>query len=352
VPVPEQAIRFAEVDGRQIAWASVGEGPPLLAGSWWMSHLELNWASPRFRDFALALARHRTVIRYDLPGTGLSGNDAPPVTLQENVELLSGFLDVLGAERVELFAGSGGGPIAACYAAEHPERVKKLALFGTYATGADIGEPREREATLNLVRTHWGLGSRMLADVFMPSATAAEREEFVEFQRGSGPADLAARWLQSVFDFDLGELPARIQVPTLVMHRSGDRAVPFDLGRGLASRIPGATFVALDGTDHFPWFGDAAAVARAVLEFVGVDNPQVEISAPTGGDGIRTETELSDRELTVLKLVAAGLSDSEIAERLVLSPHTVHRHVANIRTKLGLPSRAAAAAHAARLGLI
>ena len=91
-------------------------------------------------------------------------------------------------------------------------------------------------------------------------------------------------------------------------------------------------------------------MARAVLEFAGVDRPEVEIAHRL--TAAAADTDLSARELEVLRLVAEGLSDAEIAERLVLSPHTVHRHVANIRTKLGLASRAAAAAHAARLGLL
>jgi pimeloyl-ACP methyl ester carboxylesterase/DNA-binding CsgD family transcriptional regulator len=352
VIAPEQAIRFTNLNGRRTAWATVGEGPPLVVGGWWMSHIELNWATPRFRDFVRALARYRTVIRYDLPGSGLSDRGPPPLTLDENVAVLAALVDSIGAEPVVLFAGSGAGPVAARYAAEHPARVERLALFGSYVTGADIADAPAREATLNLVRTHWGLGSRMLADIFIPSATAAERKEFVAFQRDSGPAELAARLLQSVFEFDLGDIPAQIRSPTLVMHRSGDRAIRFELGRDLAARIPGATFVALDGADHIPWFGDSAAVARAVLEFAGVESPEVKISTPTEDPRAGIEMDLSDRELEVLRLVAAGLSDAEIAERLVLSPHTVHRHVANIRTKLRYPSRAAAAAHAARIGLI
>jgi ATP/maltotriose-dependent transcriptional regulator MalT len=93
-------------------------------------------------------------------------------------------------------------------------------------------------------------------------------------------------------------------------------------------------------------------VARAVLEFAGVDRPEVETAPPTDAPRAAADTDLSARELEVLRLVAEGLSDAEIAERLVLSRHTVHRHVANIRTKLRVASRAAAAAHAARLGLL
>ena len=87
----EQLVRFAELDGRRVAWAAVGEGPPMVMGGWWMSHLELDWGNRRFRDFITALARYRTVVRYDRPGTGLSDRDGPPpMRLDDEVEVLAG----------------------------------------------------------------------------------------------------------------------------------------------------------------------------------------------------------------------------------------------------------------------
>jgi pimeloyl-ACP methyl ester carboxylesterase/DNA-binding CsgD family transcriptional regulator len=347
---PAQSVRFVELDGRRIAWAAVGDGPPLVMGGWWMSHLELDWGNRRFRDFIAALARYRTVVRYDRPSTGLSDRHGqPPMTLDDEVEVLAGVVDALGADSVVMFAGSAGGAIAARYAVEHALRVERLVLYGSYLNGTAIADPAAREMLPALIRKQWGLGSRVLADVFIPGATAAERDEFVAFQRESLPAELAARSLEATYTFSLEETAGSIRCPTAVLHRRDDRAIPFELGRQLAARIPGAELVALDGADHLPWYGDAAAVARAVLEFAGVDRPEVELGQPTDA---RRDTELSARELEVLRLVAAGLSDSEIADELVLSPHTVHRHVANIRTKLRLPSRAAAAAHAARSGLV
>ncbi len=348
-----QLVRFAELNGRRVAWATVGEGPPVVMGGWWMSHLELDWGNQRFRDFVTALARYRTVVRYDPPGTGLSDRDGPPSTsLDDQVEVLAGVVRAVGVEPVAVFAGSAGGPIAARYAAEHPRQVERLVLYGSYLNGAAIADPAAREMLTNLIRRHWGLGSRVLADVFMPSATAAERDEFVAFQRESAPAELAARSLEATYTFSVEDSAGEIRSPTAVLHRRGDRAIPFELGRQLAARIPGAVFVALEGADHLPWYGDAGAVARALLDFAGVDRPEVAIASPSDPVRAAADTDLSARELEVLRLVAEGLSDGEIAERLVLSRHTVHRHVANIRTKLGLASRAAAAAHAARLGLL
>jgi pimeloyl-ACP methyl ester carboxylesterase/DNA-binding CsgD family transcriptional regulator len=349
MPSLAQLVRFAEVQGRRVAWATVGDGPPLVIGGWWMSHLELDWENRRVRDFITALARHRTVVRYDRPGTGLSDRDGPPpTTLDDEVALLTGVIGAVGAESVVLFAGSAGGPIAVRYAAEHPDRVERLVLYGSYLNGAAIADPSAREMLLGLIRAHWGLGSRVLADVFIPSATAAERDAFVAFQRNAAPAQLAARLLEATYAFDVEAFAGQVRSPTAVLHRREDRAIRFELGRQLAARIPGATFLPLEGADHLPWYGDADAVARAALEFAGVDLREPGGVTTPAAPG----SELSTRELEVLRLVAAGLSDAEIAEQLVLSPHTVHRHVANIRTKLRLPSRAAAVAQAARLGLL
>ena len=136
-----------------------------------------------------------------------------------------------------------------------------------------------------------------------------------------------------------------MRAPTLVVHRRGDRAIPYRLGRELAAGIPGATLIPLDGNAHFPWAGDPPSVARALRSVLAP-----EARGRIGGEPAAVR--LSGREREVLALVAAGLSDQEIAEQLVLSYHTVHRHVANIRHKLGRGSRTAAVAEAARLRLL
>lgn len=341
--VPEQVVRFAAAGGRRIAWAGVGSGPPLVVGGWWCGNLELDWGNPLFRRFASLLTDRFTLVRYDLPGTGMSDRTVAPITsLDDEVAALAAVVDQVG-ERVSLFGGSSGGCVAAAYAAAHRDRVDRLVLYGTYADGAEIADAAARESLLDIVGRHWGVGSRLLADVFLPTATAAERDEFVRFQRASATPENAVTSLRAVYSFDVRDQLGALAVPTLVLHRRADRAIPFVLGQDVAARVPGAAFIPLDGADHLPWRGDAAAIAGAVRGFLGVGE-----RVPHEASG----HELSERETEVLRLVAEGLSDQEIAHRLRLSAHTVHRHVANIRAKLGLPSRTAAAAHAVRAGLI
>jgi len=159
--------------------------------------------------------------------------------------------------------------------------------------------------------------------------------------------------LELTYRNDVGPELELVRAPTLVVHRRGDRAIPYRLGRELAASIPGAALVPLDGTAHFPWVGDARSVVDAARSFLAP-------ASPRAGDGELAEAVdrepaavlLSRREREVLALVARGLSDQEIADQLVVSYHTVHRHVANIRHKLGRNSRTAVVAEAARQGLL
>ena len=185
----------------------------------------------------------------------------------------------------------------------------------------------------------------MLADIFLGDADSVEQERLARYQRAAASPDTAAALLEQVYRNDVRAELERVRAPTLVVHRRADRAIPYRLGRELAAAMPGAGLIPLDGTAHFPWAGDAPSVARALRSALVPESPARFAGEPAA-------VLLSGREREVLVLVARGLSDREIAEQLVLSQHTVHRHVANIRHKLGHGSRAAAVAEAARLGLI
>ena len=341
-------IRFLQFRDSPIGFGVSGDGPPLVAPAWWVSHLELDWQDDAFRSFWGSVASSNSLVRYDHPGFGLSGRDlaAARLTLDDEVGLLGAVMDELGLERASLVGGSSGGCAAIAFAARFPERVDRLLLYGTYAYGRALAPAGVREAMVTAVRSHWGLGSRMLAEGFLGDASTDERERFVRRQRESADAETAAALLELTYELDVrGEL-ARVRAPTQIVHRRGDRAIPHACGLELAASIPGARLVTLEGSAHLPWVGDRMSVARALGSFLSA--PEAAASSPDPAAAML----LSRREREVLSLVALGLSDREIAERMIVSPHTVHRHVANIRRKLGSNSRAAAIAEAARVGLL
>jgi pimeloyl-ACP methyl ester carboxylesterase/DNA-binding CsgD family transcriptional regulator len=340
-------IRFLQFAGRRVAYAVTGEGPPLVAPAWWVSHLELDWEDQRFRGLWESVSDGYTLVRYDRLGVGMSDRDVrnDDLALDGEVELLGAVLSELTFEKVVLVGGSSGGCAAIAFAAHFPERVDRLLLYGAYADGASITSPEVREAIVTTVRSHWGLGSRLLADIFLGEANSVEQERLARYQRAAASPETAAALLEVIYRNDVRAELKRVRAPTMVLHRRGDRAIPYSLGRELAAEIPRATLIPLEGSAHFPWAGDWQSVARA---FRSVLVPE----APTRMAGEPAAVLLSAREREVLALVASGLSDQEIAEHLVLSRHTVHRHVANIRHKLGRGSRAAAVAEAVRLGLL
>jgi pimeloyl-ACP methyl ester carboxylesterase/DNA-binding CsgD family transcriptional regulator len=342
-----QQTGFVELDGRRIAYALVGDGPPLVLPAWWVSNLVEDWGGTAFRGFIEALATRYRVLRYDRLGTGLSDRERPPetLTLEFEVAMLEALLDRLEIERATHIGLSCGGSLSTVYAARHPERVERIVLFGAYPNGRELGPPEALEALTEVVRSAWGLGSRILADVFGPSLAPADRQAFAAYQRASATPETAAELLALTYAYDVRDELSAVAAPTLLVHRDGDRAVPLRHGRQLAALLQGSELVVLQGDAHLPWQGDVDAVLAALSRFLGVAAPSVA-TASRGMD------ELTVREREVLRLVADGLSDAEIADRLVLSPHTVHRHVANIRRKLGLHSRGAAAAAAARAGLV
>jgi pimeloyl-ACP methyl ester carboxylesterase/DNA-binding CsgD family transcriptional regulator len=338
----EQDIRFCELDGRRIAYATVGEGPLLLFGGRWVTHLEEEWDDARSRAFFEELAATHRVVRYDRIGTGLSDRTLPgAATLELDTRTLRAVHDALGAEPAIIFACSCAGLAVAEYATSHPDRVRKIVFFGGYASRDDIPDATRR-SIVDFARTNWLLAAQMLAGLFTPRGSGDEIAALSRYQRRSADAEVAAAFLELDLTCDARAVLPKVTAPTLVLHRRGDRTVPISRGRELAALLPNARFVTLSGDSHLPHLDDQRELQRALAGFLD-DAVLVESNG---------RSPLTQRETEVLRLVAAGLSNREIASSLVLSEHTVHRHVANILRKLMQSTRAAAAAHATRAGFI
>jgi pimeloyl-ACP methyl ester carboxylesterase len=338
----EQEIRFVQVDGQRVAYATVGEGPLLVFSARWITHLEDEWELTEVRRFFESFAQSYRVVRYDRIGVGLSERTLPhPPSLESEARTLGAVIDASGGEPAIVFACSCAGFATALFAKEHPERVTKIVFFGSYAARDDIPEATRR-SLVDFVRANWPLASQMLAGLFAPHASGDEISRLSAHKRRSADAEVAAAFLELDLDADQRELLPLVTTPSLVLHRRGDRAVPIGRGREVAALLPNARFVPLAGDAHLPWVDDQRDLHRALAGFLD-DAP------PPAVDG---KSPLTTRETEVLRLVASGLSNREIASSLVLSEHTVHRHVANILRKLSQSSRAAATAHAARGGLI
>jgi pimeloyl-ACP methyl ester carboxylesterase len=318
-------IRFLTTStGARVAYATEGRGPVLVCPAWWVSHVERDVAYPPFRRFFARLAEHATVVRYDRPGSGLSDPSAGEHSLESEAALLGALVEEMGAPRVSLFAVSSGAPPAIAFAVSRPERVERLVLYGAYATGSELASEATRAALTAMVRAHWGLGSRTLADLFVPDADRPALDALGEWQRSICDGHAAADLLQLTYTMDVTALLDAIRTPTLVLHRRGDRAVPFAAGRELAARIPGARFVPLEGRAHPPWEG-GPEVATEVLRFLG--NETLEVAEAPGWhlDSDNCELVIGQERIPLTRLELGTLRYlKERPSRVVGRPELIH----------------------------
>jgi serine/threonine protein kinase/pimeloyl-ACP methyl ester carboxylesterase/tetratricopeptide (TPR) repeat protein len=295
----DQQIRFCtSTDGASIAYATVGSGPPLVKAANWLSHLEFDWQSPVWRHWLKELSRYQTLVRYDERGCGLSGWNVEDFTLDAWVRDLEAVVDSLKLERFPLFGMSQGGPIAIAYAARHPEKVSHLILYGSYARGRghrglSKEEMEERELTIRLIKVGWGKEHpafrQVFTSLFIPEGTPEQLHWFNELLRITTPTENAARIIRGFDQIDVCELAAKLDVPTLVLHAQNDLRVPFGEGRYLASLIPGARFIPLEGKNHILLEDEPAwpRFLKEVREFLGVQVAEEQEAALQAieGDG-------------------------------------------------------------------
>jgi pimeloyl-ACP methyl ester carboxylesterase/predicted amidohydrolase len=239
--------------------------------------------------FYARLAERFRLICYDRRGCGLSERTRDDFSLEAEVADLEAVIDEAApGVAVSLLGISQAGPICIAYAAAHPERVTRLVLFGTYQRGELVAREDVRASLVGLVHASWGLGSHALASLFVPDNDPVFRENLARFQREAATREMAAALLESVYRFDVTGLVVGVRVPTLVIHRRGDRAIPSRLGVELAALIPDARLVQLEGEIHFPWLGDWEAVVELIEDFVlGLERQHPRATAPAPAAQVR-----------------------------------------------------------------
>ena len=212
------------------------------------------------------LARGRRLVRYDQRGTGLSDRAAPFPGMEVCVDDLKAVIDACGAEQVHLFAASQASPVAIAYAAQQPDRVGKLVIYGGYASGralrADEPNAMDEQTMLNILRAGWGKPDspffKAFETLYSPDATPEQLDELIEMQLATIGPERVAELRQVIDRFDVSHLLPAVQAQTLVLHAEGDAIQPFSQGQKIAAGIPAARLHRLDSRNHMPLPQDPA----------------------------------------------------------------------------------------------
>ena len=246
--------QYARNGDVNIAYQVVGDGPIDLAiVPGFISHVDLWWTIPETTAFIRRLASFCRLILFDKRGTGLSDPVAGLSSLEERMEDLHAVLDAAGSERPALLGVSEGGPMSVLFAATYPDRVAALALYGTFPTGnferfppevAGAAEQKFSELT-TIIDEHWGEG--LAIEWFVPNLAGSTtmRRQWGLFERAAASPGMVSSLLRSYREIDVTDVLPTLRVPTLVLHRTGDTAVPVEAARMFAEGIPGSRFVEL-----------------------------------------------------------------------------------------------------------
>ena len=286
VPIKPQTQYAVSTGDINIAYQVVGEGPlDLVFVMGWVSHLEYFWQEPSFARFLIRLASFSRLILFDKRGTGLSDrvpiNELP--TLEQRMTDVQAVMDAVGSERAALLGVSEGGPMCGLFAATYPERTAALTMIGTYAKRIRSDDypwapTREEHAELlEEVRKDWGGPVGLKERAPSVADDARFRDWWATYLRMGASPSAALALTRMNAEIDLRDVLPSIRVPTLVLHRKEDTCLPVGGGRYVASRIPGAKYVELEGKDHLPFVGDQNAILDGIEEFLTGARPEHQI---------------------------------------------------------------------------
>ncbi len=268
--------RYVGGGGVHLAFQTYGTGPVdilLLPG--FVSHVERIWEEPHCQTFLSSLSAMGRLILFDRRGIGLSDRVGISPSVDATAQDIETVLDAAGSRRTVLLGASEGGPACIKFAADHPDRVAGLILFASLAKGSATPDyphamqAGQYEIWLQQLVAEWGGPAGV--ETFAPSLAGEPqaRAWWAGLLRASSSPGAIKGLLQALRDSDVRHLLNRVSAPTLVLHRRNDRAVRVGAGRHLASRIPQARFVELDGADHWAFAGDQQPVIAEIASFIG-----------------------------------------------------------------------------------
>jgi pimeloyl-ACP methyl ester carboxylesterase len=268
-PLRSLSIDQVPVDGRRITIGTVGSGQSLIALPGWVSSIDVIGSGRDPRSSVLQrLVRTQALVLYDRYGTGRSPGPVDDFGLDASVAELAAVAHHVGAP-VDLLAMSQAGPVAVALAARRPDLVRRLVFFGTYAGAADVFTHPDLNASLvAMVRSHWGLASKLFADLYRPDATEGAAGHMAAVLRDSADRETAAGYLEAIYDVDVTGQLAEVTAPALILHYRGDRVVPYRGGQQLADGLADARLVTLEGRYHLPDARDLDQIMSAITPFL------------------------------------------------------------------------------------
>jgi class 3 adenylate cyclase len=269
--------RYAKAVDLHLAYQVLGDGPvDLVMVNGTPSHLELLWQNPVYVHLLERLSSFSRVIAFDKRGSGLSDAAGSQPTLEERMDDVRAVMDAAGSERAVIFGQSEGSPMAMLFAATYPHRTSMLILYGSIVrwVGDDFPgatTPKDFFPKLDDVVEHWGEGN--LADWFAPAISGGPlgpmvRDAFGAFERAAMSPGSFRDLMRLNAQIDVRSAAPAINVPTLVMHRIGDRVVSVEQSRWLDAQLQSSRYVELEGEDHVLIAGDVDVLIGEVEEFI------------------------------------------------------------------------------------
>ena len=331
-------------DGVTLAYQALGTGPTVV----WLpslGNLVVQWRVPALRAVYEHLARSVRLVLYDGRGMGSSDRRVDPrdLGLDGHLRDLEAVVDAVGGGAVSLLGYYHSVPTAIAFAADRPQQVTRMVLFGGAARLRDAMSPVQTQALLSLVDQDWDLFADTAAHTWLGWGAGELGRRVAESFRTAATPTVAKAWLEEAAFIDVTDRLPDAVAPALVLHRQSERQIPVEVSRRLADALPNGRLVELPGSSPTLFLESPRGDLDLVTRFFTTG----EVGAPSPPQ----DSDVTAREMDVLRLLATGDSNAEIARRLGITVHTVERHTANLYRKIGARGRADATAYALRRGI-